>query len=506
MARAPKKTPTASDARPASPAAPVGAATSAAGEIRVRRYRHGLGDCFVVSLIQPPRDPFHIMIDCGVILGTPGAKDRLAAVIDDIVKLTGGKVDVLVVTHEHYDHVSGFVLCGEKFAAAGKKEAGKLSVGKVWFAWTEKPGDELAGQLRDQRQKRKEALSGLVNRLHGMGAAAQDGASDIVQALRFFGVDATGADSGGADGGAAAGGATQQAMAFAKLLSPDVTFWEPGQSWNSDSALGIKVYMLGPPRDTAALHKTDSTPEVYHLDTGFLEAAVGLAGDTGGDGGQPYAPFGKGYGKKLSDVVTGKLGGPVAQFINEHYLGPGSASPETDVSWRRIDDAWLGSAAQLALALDSATNNTSLALAIELTGSGKVLLFPADAQVGNWLSWQALQWKDGERTVTTADLLARTRFYKVGHHGSHNATLKMKGLELMPASGLVAFIPVDEAMAKVKRWMEMPLPHLLDALQEHCGDAVIRIDKDLATAIPGLSSGGTGGPFASLYHEWVQAL
>ncbi len=504
MARVPRKTPSAPG--PASTAAPVGAGASGDGEIRVRMYRHGLGDCFVVSLIQPPRDPFHIMIDCGVILGTPGAKDRLAAVLDDIVKLTGGKVDVLVVTHEHYDHVSGFVLCDEKFAAAGKPEAGKLSVDKVWFAWTEKPDDALAGQLRDQRQKRKEALSGLVNRLHGMGAAAQEGASDIVQALRFFGVDATGTDSGGADGRAAAGGATQQAMAFAKLLSADVTFWEPGQSWNSDSAPGIKVYMLGPPRDTTALHKTDSTAEVYHLDAGFLEAAVNLAGDTGGDGGRPYTPFGKGYGKPLSDIVAGKPGGPVGQFINEHYLGPGSASPETDVSWRRIDDAWLGSAEQLALALDSATNNTSLALAIELTGSGKVLLFPADAQVGNWLSWQALQWKDGDRTVTTADLLARTRFYKVGHHGSHNATLKMKGLELMPASGLVAFIPVDEAMAKVKRWMEMPLPHLLDALHEHCGDAVIRIDKELGAAIPGLSSGGTGGPFGSLYHEWVQAL
>lgn len=515
MARAPRKTPAASDTSPAAPAKPApqpAAMTMTAGgtgggaEIRVRMYRHGLGDCFVVSLIQPPRDPFHIMIDCGVILGTPGARDRLTAVLDDIIKLTGGHVDVLVVTHEHYDHVSGFVLCGEKFAAAGKTEAGKLSVGKVWFAWTEKPGDAFAQQLRDQRQKRKEALSALVNRLHGMGAAGQDGASEIVQALRFFGVDATGSDSGGTDGGAAAGGATQQAMAFAKQLSSDVTFWEPGQAWTSDSAPGIKVYMLGPPRDDAALHKTGSTTEVYHLDAGMLEAAVDLAGDSGQDGERPYAPFAKGYGKPLSDIVAGKPGGPAAQFIKDRYLGPGGSSPATDVSWRRIDDAWLDSAEQLALALDSATNNTSLALAIELTGSGKVLLFPADAQVGNWLSWQALQWKDGDRTVTTADLLARTRFYKVGHHGSHNATLKMKGLELMPASGLVAFIPVDEAMAKVKRWMEMPLPHLLDALHEHCGDAVIRIDKDLDAAILGLSSGGTGGPFGSLYHEWVQAL
>jgi hypothetical protein len=467
-------------------------------------YRHGLGDCFIVSFIQPPRDPFHIMIDFGVILGTPDAKGRLATVIGDIVQMTGGRVDVLVVTHEHYDHVAGFVLCGDSFSPAGQPQAGKLSVGEVWFAWTEKPDDPLARQLRDQRQKRKDALAGLVGQLDGMGATEQDGAKEIVQALRFFGVDAAGNDAGGGDDM----GATARAMQFAAQLSSSVKYWDPGQSWVSDAVPGVKVYMLGPPRDDAALHQTDSTTEVYHLDAGFLEDAVALAAGevADGDGTREYAPFDKGYGRSLADIISGQDTGTTADFIRRLYLGPGSGNPEADVNWRRIDDAWLGSAEQLALALDSATNNTSLALAIELVESGKVLLFPADAQVGNWLSWQSLQWKDEKRTVTTADLLARTQFYKVGHHGSHNATLKEKGLEMMPAAGLVAFIPVDEAMAKVKRWFEMPLPHLLDALHDHCGDAVIRTDKDPGTALPGVNSGGSGGPFSSLYHEWVQTL
>jgi hypothetical protein len=69
----------------------------------------------------------------------------------------------------------------------------------------------------------------------------------------------------------------------------------------------------------------------------------------------------------------------------------------------------------LALDLDNATNNTSLALAIELGPGGKVLLFPADAQVGNWFSWRDQSWKDDKgRDVTVDDLLARTVFYKVG--------------------------------------------------------------------------------------------
>ena len=40
------------------------------------------------------------MIDCGVILGTKDASAKLQAVIADIIRTTGGKVDVLAVTHE----------------------------------------------------------------------------------------------------------------------------------------------------------------------------------------------------------------------------------------------------------------------------------------------------------------------------------------------------------------------------------------------------------------------
>jgi hypothetical protein len=54
---------------------------------------------------------------------------------------------------------------------------------------------------------------------------------------------------------------------------------------------------------------------------------------------------------------------------------------------------------------------------------GKALLFAADTQRGNWASWSKKSWKDGDQTVEVEDLLARTVVYKVGHHGSHNATL-----------------------------------------------------------------------------------
>ena len=217
-------------------------------------------------------------------------------------------------------------------------------------------------------------------------------------------------------------------------------------------------------------------------------------------------PFDNVYQRDLQKL---KQAGPLdvtAAFFDRYYFGryPDPLAP--DQSWRRIDADWLGAAAEFALQLDSATNNTSLVLAIELIDSGKVLLFAADAQVGNWLSWQSLSWKISETTtVTGPDLLKRAVFYKVGHHGSHNATLKAKGLELMRADDFVAFIPVDHAMAIKKRWGNMPLPGLVDALEQRSSGCVVRIDEDY-TAKPG---GAKAAAFAknlkmdALFYEWA---
>jgi hypothetical protein len=158
-------------------------------------------------------------------------------------------------------------------------------------------------------------------------------------------------------------------------------------------------------------------------------------------------------------------------FFRRWYFGPDADAP----AWRRIDAAWLGGVSELALALDSATNNTSLVLAIELAGAD-VLLFAADAQVGNWLSWQNLKWTFDNRTVTGPDLLSRTVFYKVGQHGSHNATLRDKGLELMTQLSIAA-IPVYHDMAVKKHWGNMPLPALVDGLKGVAKSGVFRSDE-----------------------------
>ena len=153
----------------------------------------------------------------------------------------------------------------------------------------------------------------------------------------------------------------------------------------------------------------------------------------------------------------------------------------------------------LALNLDGDTNNTSLVLAFECgpTGAGPVLLFPGDAQVGNWLSWRDQDYGPRGRKTTADDLLERTVVYKVGHHASHNATVRCDprppgsyppgipfGLELM--ENIIALIPVDRDAADKKMPTPWAMPHepLYERLREKAQRRVLRGDLRLTPLSP----------------------
>ena len=84
-----------------------------AEELLVRAYNVGVGDCIYVQI--PDRaGKFHILIDCG----TLGAQDLLAAAFADLESMlpdaddgSGKKrLDLLVITHRHKDHIRGIGL------------------------------------------------------------------------------------------------------------------------------------------------------------------------------------------------------------------------------------------------------------------------------------------------------------------------------------------------------------------------------------------------------------
>jgi glyoxylase-like metal-dependent hydrolase (beta-lactamase superfamily II) len=102
--------------------------------VRVRMYRQGLGDCFLITFPRKGKNPFQILVDCGVLARDSEFMTRIVRHIRDTVRngKTKGKarLDVVVATHEHKDHLSGFNQARDVF----NKD---FEFGAVWLGWTE---------------------------------------------------------------------------------------------------------------------------------------------------------------------------------------------------------------------------------------------------------------------------------------------------------------------------------------------------------------------------------
>jgi hypothetical protein len=440
---------------------PTNAAGAKSPTVTVRMYRQGLGDCFLLTFAGGAK-PVHVLIDCGVLLGTKDAKVVMTQVAEDIRKTTGGHLDVVVATHEHWDHLSGFTQAEKIFKD-------QIQMQEIWLAWTEEPGNARAKELRGELALRLAAVTKAVTRWQksGLQPRLYQGVTEVVS---FFG-DVL-----------AAGSSTQDALkCLTERKDAEFRYLTPGtEPFALPGVPGVRVYCLGPPSDDKSLSKllpSKGSEEAYEMRL-TPERAFFAALDAGPESKEHRLSFPfDDYYRIPKDQARARAD----EYFRRHYGF--DADPQDE--WRRIDDDWLTVAGQLALDLDNKTNNTCLVLAFEIVATGDVLLFPGDAQIGNWASWKRLSFKvknDGAAAtaVTAKDLLTRTVFYKVGHHASHNATHRSEGLELMQSPDLVAMIPVNHEMAKKKGW-KMPFDPLLRRLKEKCRGRVIRQDEPVKT-------------------------
>jgi beta-lactamase superfamily II metal-dependent hydrolase len=441
----------------------------ASAAVTIRFYCQGIGDCHLIRFARPD-GYFWVLIDCGIHSSVTNGTETINAVVDDILSITK-RLDVIVLTHEHWDHNSGFYLAQEKFR--------QFEVGEVWAAWTENPKDPQACEFDTFKSTALKALQSATEQMdnaRGLNPHLTSVRNGLKALLNFnFG---------------AKGEKVRTAReAFIKLGKGHVKYLEP-KTAPFELAIdtgyhvpNVRVYILGPPRDAALLKILERPGELYGLAAGGA-LAVGLNNARLGPD-DTAAPFDSVDGLPLTafTVKRAQTRSPrvarseqasartrTATLMRECYVGRAAQQ------WRRIDNDWLGTSADLAIQLDKRTNNSSLVLAFELLDTKRVLLFIGDAQVGNWLSWKDVQWKVGNMTVAAHDLLARTVLYKVGHHGSHNATLKRNGLELMTSPDLSAFIPTNAKNALDVGWGEMPFEPLLEDLERRAEARVIRAD------------------------------
>ena len=467
------------------------------GGAAVRMYRIGHGDCFLIAFAsENPERPAYVLIDCGFKPGSPGKLTQptdAKAIGKHIIATTGGFVDVAVVTHEHQDHVN----------AITPKNFPDLKVGKVWFAWTENPEDDVANALR---KKFKDRLLGLIDTRAGLlGAGKNDDAENVKWYLEFeLGEDAdqfNGKSHAAAAGKDPAQSANKVVMKYLRDCAPGEPdyLYPHGKARAVPGAKAARAFVLGPPRD---VDKIDDLDPEGDEDFGH---GLGAAAASSAGGAPKGSPFPRRHAIPLGQAVSdSRFGG----FFSQHYgdtavadAADGQEIPASAV-WRRMtaDDA--ADAGALALAMNNATNNASLVLAFELSKGGKVLLFVGDAQAGNWRSWSDESFDDDGTTVTAEDLLKRTVLYKVGHHGSHNATLKGKaapgraslaGMALgTHADEFVAMITAVEAWAhqKPKPDWNHPLPAIKRALVEKAGGRVLQTDERLPAKPEGAGAAG----------------
>ena len=243
-------------------------------EVRLRMYGQGLGDCFLLTFPRTrstsavPADagrPVYVLIDCGVITGTPNSSQRMKRIVRDIRLTTRddslpptadgprGHLDLLILTHEHWDHLSGFI--------DAQNEWKQIQVDQLWMSWMEKDNPEgLAGVLQKLKDKQRRALVEVVKR--AALAPREDRlrmAAEIASFLseaRFNGQEF------------AAGRSLADGLKFAKSLvanKDDRTFCEPGEV-HAVPGTNAVAYVLGPPQDWEwlnTMNPSTKTPETF---------------------------------------------------------------------------------------------------------------------------------------------------------------------------------------------------------------------------------------------------
>ena len=347
-------------------------------EVTIFLYNVGFGDCLLLRLGYARGRNRSVLIDFG---STRRAKQGAPKSMEDVARKieehSAGKLDVVVATHRHRDHISGF-------AGDSGKIISNLDPEVVVQPWTEQPDLAVdatdstvpaAGSSRLQFAARLESLHAaaaqVLEQLPRLAGTPGVTAS-LVRQLEFLGQ--TNLKNAEAVRALQAMGARHAYASFGSDLGL------------ADLLPGVEVEVLGPP-------SLAQSPEIRSMASTNSDEFWHLAA-TGGQApsrqrAEPLFPDAR-QARKIPQEAR--------------WLIP------------RIDKMQAEELLSLVRILDGVMNNTSLILLFTIGDTR--LLFPGDAQFENWR--YALQRAPNAEDIRSR--LSQTRVYKVGHHGSLNAT------------------------------------------------------------------------------------
>jgi beta-lactamase superfamily II metal-dependent hydrolase len=375
-------------------------------KIRIRMYRIGFGDCFLLSLPAENGKSAglynHILIDCGV--HAQGDIGTMEKAVDNIAEVTDRRLEIIIATHAHRDHISGFGKFADVFA--------KFKVGEVWLPWTWDENNEKALKLQEKHAALTEKL---YQHFQALGASADPNALNAAMNL-------TG---------------NQRAIELLK------------SGFGNDK---VKVRYL---KAADTLKPGDiSIPGLLARVLGPTQSEDFLA--------QMNPPSGQGYLRAGPNGIIEHV--DVIQPFGHRWKADPAASTYLHLSAeeeKQLQDLSGSSINDLAFALDQARNNESLVILFIFCN--KYLLFAGDAQYGNW-RW----WLENERS--SGNILSKINFFKIAHHGSHNATPKA-ALEKMADGEFAAMVSTQS-----KPWKSIPRVPLMSRLDEKTKKRIVRSD------------------------------
>ena len=403
-------------------------------DIEIRSYQVGFGDCFLLSFVYDATDKRHVLIDFGT-TGLPkvrkGPSVHMPKVADAIRQVVGAgnRLTAVIATHRHADHISGFATDNRTGKSGEIIRA--LRPRLVMQPWTEDPkAQPKALSAPTGKRDKKEFLTTLLNmnqlagRVQALAAAKPAWMSAAaLKELSFLGEDNIKNKS-----------AIDNLIAMSKASGAKGEYLRYGQATALEDLLdGVKVSILGPPdltqSDAIRSQKAKDADEFWHLMRGVVPLHAGEA--------------------SLKAASDRKIGKPIP--IQARWFSD------------RLQNLTEKGLLEIVRQLDGQMNNTSLIVLFE--AKGKKLLFPGDAQIENW-RYALSESKDSARNLAR---LADVDFYKVGHHGSLNATprkllwgnfKKRKGRELKTVVSTMT-----GKHGKTTSKTEVPRRTLIDALE-----------------------------------------
>jgi hypothetical protein len=351
------------------------------------------------------------------------------------------------MTHRHADHISGFTKCKDVFS--------QFTVEQVWMSWFEDPSDKAAVNFQKNLALMAEQMK--------LALAARNRPED--DELDFMVENIIG-EALGAAGGGSNDVALQVLHGGFKNKAP-VAYYKAGDTPKLPQDLvdaGLTAQILGPPHDLALVAQMNGKNEQY-LAANDPSVAT------------PVAPF-----DEVFRITAQRY--PTAAFreYNRHEIEQSVMDLQPDMLAAKARQA------------DKTLNNQSLV--VLFTFNGKHLLFAGDAQWGNWENflYGGKAGASGHTALTqqSRSILASLDFYKVGHHGSTNATPK-DALNAM-REGCVAMCSTEPGCyGKPSSGTEVPRIPLLEAIEKRtdnqlaCSDQVEAGDKPANIDRPALA-------------------